>query len=276
MIMKILMKKKVFNHLFLLSIGIIMMMPFIWLLSSTLKTNAEINAVPPTFFPIFPTLENYLNVFKNFKIGIYFTNSVVISTVKTFIGVYTSTLIGFIFAKYKFRFKKIIFSIVLFSMMIPDMITIIPSYQIINAFNWIDRYIALIIPVFFSAFGIFMMRQYISTAIPDDYIEAARVDGASEIRIFHSIIIPMSVNMISALAIFLFLWNWEDFLWPYLVLNSSNKFPLAVALNMFSGQNNTDYGGLFAATSITILPVVIVYLFMQKRFIEGVSMSGVK
>jgi len=274
--MKILMKKKVFNHLFLLSIGIIMMMPFIWLLSSTLKTNAEINAVPPTFFPIFPTLENYLNVFKNFKIGIYFTNSVVISTVKTFIGVYTSTLIGFIFAKYKFRFKKIIFSIVLFSMMIPDMITIIPSYQIINAFNWIDRYIALIIPVFFSAFGIFMMRQYISTAIPDDYIEAARVDGASEIRIFHSIIIPMSVNMISALAIFLFLWNWEDFLWPYLVLNSSNKFPLAVALNMFSGQNNTDYGGLFAATSITILPVVIVYLFMQKRFIEGVSMSGVK
>lgn len=274
--MATLMKKKVFNHLVLLLIGIIMMVPFIWLLSSTLKTNVEINAVPPTFFPTLPTIENYLNVFKKFKIWIYFSNSIVISSVKTFIGVYTSTLIGFIFAKYKFKFKNAIFGIVLFSMMIPDMITIIPSYQIINAFGWIDKYIALVIPVFFSAFGIFMMKQYISNAIPDDYIEAARVDGASEIRIFHSIIIPMSVNMISALSIFLFLWNWEDFLWPYLVLNTSTKFPLAVALNMFSGQNNTDYGGLFAATSITILPVVTVYFFMQKRFIEGVSMSGVK
>ena len=114
------------------------------------------------------------------------------------------------------------------------------------------------------------------SGIPNELIDAARIDGAREFTIFHKIAVPLSVNMISALAIFLFLWNWEDFLWPYLVLNTKDKMPLAVALNMFSGQNTVNYGGLFAATAVTILPVLIIYLFFQKRFVEGVSMSGIK
>ncbi len=261
----------------LLAFGAVtMFLPFLWLILSTFKTNSEITMVPPSFFPRFFTLDNYYEVFKKFNIGRYFLNSTYLSVVKTSIGLYTSLLCGFIFAKYEFKFKKQIFSIVLFSMMVPYLTIVIPIYDLINKMNLSNTYTALVIVSLFSAFGIFMMRQYMQEGVPNELIEAARLDGASELRIFHSIAIPLSVNMISALVIFLFLWNWEDFLLPYLVLNDTKKFPLVVALNMFSGQNATNYAGLFAATAITIIPILVVYFMAQKRFIESVAMSGIK
>ncbi len=256
--------------------GITMLLPFIWLMLSTFKTNGEINAIPPTFIPKSWTFENYTSLVERFNIGRYFINSVYLSIIKTAIGVYTSLFCGFVFAKYQFKFKNAIFSIILFSMMIPYLIMVIPMYELINFMGLYDTYTAIIIVSLYSSFGIFMMRQFMKDGIPNELLEAARIDGASEFRIFHTIAIPLSINMISALVIFLFLWNWEDFLWPYLILESQEKFPIAVALNMFSGQNNTNYGGLFSATAVTILPIMIVYLIFQKRFIEGVAMSGIK
>ncbi len=262
---------------FVLTIGaLFMLLPFVWLILSTLKTTKEITAVPPSFFPKSLNLENYFSVFKNFDIGRYFLNSTYLSVVKTAIGLYTSLLCGFVFSKYEFKFKKEIFSLILFSMMVPYLTIIIPIYDLLNKMNLSNTYTALVISSMFSAFGIFMMRQYMKDGVPNELIEAARIDGASEFRIFHTIAIPLCKNMISALVIFLFLWNWEDFLLPYLILSDAKKYPLAVALNMFSGQNTTNYAGLFTATAITILPILVVYLIFQRRFIEGISQSGIK
>ena len=140
----------------------------------------------------------------------------------------------------------------------------------IQKFGWMDSYKALIIPAMFSGFGIFMMKQHIET-IPDEIIEAARMDGANEFYIFHRIIFPMAKNGISSIAIFQFLWTWEDYLWPYLVINTKEKQLLAVGLKMFNGQYSTDYGALFAATAISIIPVLLIYLFFQKQFIAGIA-----
>ncbi len=256
--------------------AITMLLPFIWLVLSTFKSNAEINAFPPTFFPKEWIITNYTDLFEKFNIDKYFVNSLYLSTVKTVIGVYTSLLCGFVFAKYNFKFKKAIYGLILFSMMVPYLVMIIPMYDLINYMGLNNTYTAIIVVSLYSSFGIFMMKQFMDDGVPNELLEAARIDGASEMRIFHTIAIPLSVNMISALVIFLFLWNWEDFLWPYLVLQDSDKFPISVALNMFSGQNNTNYGGLFAATAVTIIPILIVYFIFQKRFIEGVAMSGIK
>ncbi len=256
--------------------ALIMFLPFLWLMLSTFKHTDEIISVPPSFFPKEWTVNNYVETITKFNITRYFGNSIFLASIKTFIGVYTSLLCGFVFAKYNFKYKNTIFIVILFTMMVPYLIMVIPLYEMMNMFRLIDRYIAVILPTLYSSFGIFMMRQYMQYGIPNELIEAARMEGASEWRIFHSIAIPLSVNMISALSIFLFLWNWEDFLWPYLVLVSQDKFPLAVALSYFSGQNNTNYGGLFATTAITIIPILVVYLFFQKRFVEGVSLSGIK
>ncbi len=256
--------------------GIIMLLPFLWLILSTFKHSTEITAVPATFFPKEWTIANYIDIFKSFNIARYFMNSVFLATIKTAIGIYTSLLCGYVLAKFEFRGKKIIFSVILFTMMVPYLIMLIPMYQMVNTAGLIDSYWAIILPTLYSSFGIFMIKQYMSAGIPNELIDAARIDGAKEFTIFHKIAVPLSVNMISALAIFLFLWNWEDFLWPYLVLNTKDKMPLAVALNMFNGQNAVNYGGLFAATAVTIVPVLIVYLFFQRKFVEGVSMSGIK
>ncbi|WOO86730.1 carbohydrate ABC transporter permease [Mollicutes bacterium LVI A0039] len=253
-----------------------MVLPFIWLIASTFKIDAEIVGGNPTFFPSQPTIENYINMITQFNIGRYFFNSVFLSTVRTFIGVYTSLLCGYALAKFDFKFKNQVYAFILITMMVPSFTTLIPMYNMVNQWGLNDSYLAIILPTLLSSFGIFMMRQYMIDGVPNELIEAAKIDGAGEFYIFHKIVVPQCVNMISALSIFLFLWNWEDFLWPYLVLSSESKFPLAVALSQFTGQNVTHYGQLFAATAVTIIPVIIVYLSFQKRFVEGVSMSGIK
>lgn len=268
--------KKILLYLVLFIGAFIMFLPFIWLVLSTFKTNREIIAVPPTFIPKEFTLQNYKDVFEKFNIGLYFSNSVILAVIKTSIGLYTSLFCGYVFAKYEFRFKKQIFSLILFSMMVPYFTIVIPIYDMVNKMNLPHPYIGLTIISLFSAFGIFMMRQFMQDGVPNELLEAARIDGASELRIFHTIAIPLAVNMISALVIFLFLWNWEDFLMPYLLISDKKQHTLAIALSFFSGQNTTNYAGLFAATAIAIFPVLFVYLIFQRKFIEGIALSGIK
>lgn len=205
----------------------------------------------------------------------YFANSLIYAITLCVITIYTSTLAGFVLCKYRFRGRGFLFGAILATMMVPGVVTIIPRYSIMQWAGWLDTYQALIVPSIFTSFGIFMMRQS-CTGIPDEMLEAARIDGANEFYIFHRIVFPMLRNAISSIAIFQFLWAWEDYLWPYLMLRSEIKQLLSVALNMFSGRYSTDYAGLFAATSIAIIPVVICYLIFQRRFIEGIASSAVK
>lgn len=255
--------------------GILTVVPFIWMMLSSFKTNKEITSVTPTLFPAHFTLDNYVKIQENFNFFGFFGNSLFIAVIVTLLVIYTSTLSGYVFAKYRFAGRDLLFSFILATMMIPWCVTILPRYSMMVKFGWLDSYWALIIPTMVSGFGIFMLRQHIST-IPDEIIEAARIDGASEFYIFHRLIFPLSTNAIASVAIFQFLWIWEDYLWPYLVINSEHKQLLSVGLKMFSGRYGTDYGGLFAGTAVSIIPVLIVYLILQKRFVEGIASSAVK
>ena len=260
----------------LILLAIVTLLPFVWLIASTFKTNPEIVGVPGTFFPKSFTLEHYSYITGKFQIGTFFFNSLALAIIKTAIGVYTSLYAGYMFAKLEFPLKRTLYALILFTMTVPAIVTLIPTYDLANKVNLIDSWWAIILQAVVLSFGIFMMTLYITKAVPQPLLDAAHIDGAGQFYIFHKIVAPLSTNMISALSIFVFLGSWNDFLWPYLVLNSRRKFPLSVALSMLSGQNNTNYGALFAATLLTIVPILIVFWSFQRRFIEGVAMSGIK
>lgn len=259
----------------LIVLGIFTVLPFVWMVLSSFKTNPEIVGLDQSFFPREWTFGNYGSVQRKLDFFRLFGNSVMLSVAITVIVVYTSLIGGFVFAKYRFRGRGMFFAVILSTMMVTWAVVIIPRYTMFRAAGLMDNYASIIVPAAISAFGIFMMRQSMD-AIPDEVLEAARIDGASELYIFHRIVAPMSVNAISALAIFQFLWVWEDYLWPYLMLSTQSKQVLAVGLTTFNGQYGTDYGGLFAATTISILPVLIVYLIFQRRFIAGAASAAVK
>jgi multiple sugar transport system permease protein/raffinose/stachyose/melibiose transport system permease protein len=259
----------------LLIFSLVTILPFIWMLSSSFKTNVEINAIKQHFFPQDFTIQNYKDVLARFNFLRYFMNSLIYAILTTAITIYTSSIAGFVLSKYQFKGRDLLFSFILMTMMVPSVVTIIPRYSIMQFLGWIDTYKALIIPNTFTAFGIFMMRQA-CFSIPDEMLDAARIDGANEFYIFHRIIFPQLRNAVISIAIFQFLWAWDDYLWPYLMIRSSDKQLLSVALNLFNGRYSTDYAGLFSATSIAIIPVVIFYVIFQKRFIDGVSSASLK
>jgi multiple sugar transport system permease protein/raffinose/stachyose/melibiose transport system permease protein len=262
-------------NIILLVCSLATIIPFVWMLLSSFKSNADIVAQVQQFIPEQFTLENYKEVLQKFEFLRYFINSLIYATLITVITLYTSSLSGFVLSKYKFKGRDLLFTCILLTMMVPSVVTIIPRYSIMQSFGWIDTYKALVVPSTFTAFGIFMMRQA-CFSIPDEMLEAARIDGANEFYIFHRIVLPQLRNSIISIAIFQFLWAWDDYLWPYLMIRTGEKSMLAVALNLFNGRYSTDYAGLFAATSIAIIPVLIVYIIFQKRFIEGVSSSSLK
>lgn len=262
-------------NVILILFGLVTVYPFVWMLCSSFKENKEIMALEQHLLPSIFTVDNYINMNARFNFMRFFANSLLVTVVITLAVVYTSTICGFVLSKYKFKGRNVLFGFVLCTMMIPWCVTIIPKYSMVQAFGWLDSYKALIIPALFSGFGIFNMKQHIAT-LPDEVLEAARIDGANEFFIFHRIILPMAKNGISSIAIFQFLWAWEDYLWPYLVINTKEKQLLAVGLKMFSGQYSTDYGALFAATAISIIPVLLIYIIFQKQFIAGVASAAVK
>ncbi len=259
----------------LLLIGLTTVFPFVWMLFSAFKPNSEIRSLDQNLLPHAWTLANFTNIQDKFNFLRLFANSLFLALAITAIVIYTSCLIGFVIGKYRFKGRVALFSFILSTMMIPWAVTIIPRYTLFNAAQLSDSYASIIIPAALSGFGIFMMVQTMDT-IPNEMLEAARVDGASEFYIFHKIILPMCGNSISALAIFQFLWAWEDYLWPYLMIDTPNKQVLAVGLTTFNGRYGTDYGGLFAATTISIIPVLVIYLIFQKRFIAGAAAASVK
>ncbi|WP_417193569.1 carbohydrate ABC transporter permease [Bifidobacterium pullorum] len=259
----------------LFALSLVTIVPFIWMFVSSFASNSEIVKITGGIFPAPTTLGNYANIQKTFNFFRLFANSVFIATVKTVLVIYISAVLGYVFSKMHFRGRNVLFGAVLSTMMLPWAVTIIPQYEMMVQFGWLDTYRSLIVPGLVSGFGVFLFRQSIGS-ISDEIIEAAKLDGAGDARIFHQIILPMSRNSIAALAIFTFLWNWEDYLWPFLMITDSDKMLLSVGLKMFNGQYGTDYGGLFAATSLAIIPVIIVYMVFQKQFIAGIATGSGK
>ncbi len=263
------------THL-LLSVGAVgFAVPFLWMITSAFKLPQEVVAFPPVWLPSQPTMANIVYIWQKLDFARYFANSLVLTVIPTAAQLLTSTLVGYVLAKYTFRGRDLLFFALIGTMMIPYPVTLIPSYQMMVWLHWIDTYWALLVPGMFSSFGIFLVRQFMHS-IPDEILDAGRIDGASEYRIFVQLVLPLSGPLLSALGIFFFMWHWDSFLWPMLILNTQSKFNLTVALATFRSEFITDYASTMAGAAISVLPVLIVYLLLQRYFVAGVALTGIK
>ena len=250
-------------------------LPFFLMLSNAFKTSAEILRVPPTFIPRDPSFSSFRTVINDAPFFWWFGNSLVVSTSITALVLLTSSLAGYIFAKFEFPGRDLIFIMLLMTMMVPFPVLLIPSYLVVNKLGLINSLWALIVPGVASAFGIFLMRQFIA-GIPNDLIEAARLDGASEWAIFARIIVPLARPSMAALGIFTFLGAWNDYLWPLIVINDLKKSTLPLALTFFNSQHAQRYDLVMAAASMAVIPVIIVFIIFQRQIVNALVIAGMK
>ena len=231
--------------------------------------------MPPSFFPKQFNFDNFASVFKQMPFGRYYLNSVGTGLLNTLVGVITSSLLGYIFAKYEFPGRDTIFLVVLACMMIPYE-TLMPTvYKLQVKMGWTNTYLVLTVPYFCNIFGIFLMRQFF-VDLPNDYLEAAEVDGCGQLRTWWSVAMPMAKSMISTLVIFLFMGSYNSFLWPLISVNSRSLMTLPVGLESMLSDRGSQYSMLMAASSMVILPVCVIFAVMQRQFIEGMTAGGIK
>jgi len=218
---------------------------------------------------------NYTDLFGKFDFGVYLWNSVFITVVATLITLLINSMAAFALSKYNFTGQKTVFVAIIATLMIPPTIILVPAFLVISELNLLNNLWGVILPAVATPTGVFLLRQYMLT-IPDELIEAARMDNASEWRIYWKIILPLSAPALAVLAIFSFMWRWNDFLWPLIVLSKSEKFTLQLALNSFQGELNTQWHYLLAMTVITLIPISLVFAFLQKYIATGIASAGVK
>jgi multiple sugar transport system permease protein len=250
--------------------------PFVWMVLGSFKGEGELRQVPPTWLPESASLDNYTQLFSKLNFGQYFTNSIVVAVVVTAGNLVFCSMLGYALAMLDFRGKKAIFIAVMGTLMIPGVVTFVPLFVLVANAGLIDTIPGLFLPFLVSPFGVFLMRQFI-LGLPKDLLDAGRVDGAGELRIFWRIILPLCGPALATLGILTFLGSWNNFLWPLVVAQSEDKYTLPVALALYStGQNSTNYGLLLAGATVVIIPILVVFLIFQKRFIEGIATTGLK
>jgi len=250
--------------------------PFLWMALASLKPEAEIRAVPPTWWPHTFTLDNFRDLFSRLDFPTYFLNSTIVAALTTAGNLLFCSLLGYALAKLRFPGRKAMFLVVLGMLMVPGMVTFVPQFVLVSNLALANSYAGLVLPFLAGPFGVFLMRQFLMS-IPDDLIEAARVDGAGEWRIFWRIVLPLCRPALATLGILTFLSSWNNFLWPLVVATTEDKYTLPVALALYSvGQNRTDFGLLLAGAVVVVLPVLIVFLILQRHFLRGIATTGLK
>ncbi|MFJ6199925.1 carbohydrate ABC transporter permease [Micromonospora sp. NPDC092111] len=250
--------------------------PFVWMALSSLKPEREIRQVPPTWWPETITLDNFRELFSRLDFPLYFFNSALVATLVTIGNLLFCSLVGYALAKLRFPGKRALFLAVLGMLMVPGMVTFVPQFVLVSNMGLTNTYAGLILPFLVGPFGVFLMRQFLQS-IPDDLIEAARVDGAGEFRIFWRVVLPLCRPALATLGILTFLASWNNFLWPLVVATTEDKYTLPVALALYSvGQNRTDYGLLLSGAVVVVLPVLIVFLVLQRHFLRGIATTGIK
>jgi multiple sugar transport system permease protein len=253
------------------------LLPFFYIMVSSLKTEKELRKTPPDFFPQEPTFKHYKSILTNEDIPIVrnVTNSIFVSVARVFISLFTSSYAGYIFAKYHFKGKNLAFGVILIQIMIPFQVVMIPNYLLVVKFGLIDSLWALIIPTMVDAYGIFMMKQFIE-AMPGELMDAARIDGASEFGIYARIILPQMGPPLASLGIFTFMGTWNDYLWPLIVLTSPEKRTIPLLLVWFQTQHSANQGLVLAASILTLLPIFLVYIFLQRWIVDQATSSAFK
>lgn len=258
----------------MLLIGVLFFVPYMAMILNSLKEKAEIMK-GKTFWPDKFILDNYNTVFTKAPIFSWFQNSVVSSVIGTVAVVFTSSIAGFVFAKYDFRWKNAIFWCILSTMMVPAQATMIPTFLLVQGMGMYDSISALIVPRLVGGFGIYLCKQFIEE-IPDSLCEAAAIDGASDMFVYRRVILPLIGPALSALAIFTFLEKWNDYLGPLLFLSNPKNMTMPLAISYFNGQRQSDVGATMAASTLVMLPVTVVFLCFQKQFIKGIAITGMK
>lgn len=256
-------------------LGIATLAPLLWMASASFMPSGQANTFPPTLIPRSPTLEQYATLFTRLNLGRYLFNSALIASIVTLVSTVVNSMAGYAFAKYRFSGRDGIFRSLIVSMVIPGQVTMLPLFLMLNRMGLVNTYLGVIIPGIASIFGIFLIRQF-AMSIPDSLIEAARMDGASEFRIYSSVIMPLCRPVLITLAIFTFMGTWNDFLWPLIVLTNNSMYTLPVALAGLSGEHVQDTELMMAGSVLTVLPVLVLFAALQKYYIEGIMAGGVK
>lgn len=268
------------RQIIVIVLTLVMLYPLIWMVSSSLKESSQVFKQAASLYPVGWHFENYVNGWKGFG-GITFTtffkNTFFVVIISTIGGVISSTFIAYGFARLRFALKSLWFVCMLITMMLPYEVVMIPQYIMFNSFGWVNTYLPLILPTFFGVpFFVFLIMQFIRT-IPIEVDDAAKIDGCNRFAIFWRITVPLIIPAMMTSAIFSFYWRWDDFMGPLLYLSSPTKYTLALALKMFSDPETiTNWGALFAMTTLSILPVTIIFFVFQKYIVEGISTSGLK
>lgn len=267
--------KKIIRTISMLVILLVIAFPFLWLIISSFKHEKDIISFPPRIFADSYTLDNYIKVWTTIPLLDYIKNTVIFAGGTVITSVFFDSLAGYAFARMRFKGKSVLFYFVLLTMMIPFQVFMIPLFIEVNLLGMLDTYAGLIIPRMITAFGIFMMRSFFIT-LPDSLEEAARIDGLSEFNIFLKIMLPLSKPTLLSLGIFTLMNSWNDLLYPLILTSSSKMRTLPAGLALFTGQNISFYGPVMAGTVISMLPLLVVYIFAQKYFVQGTAMSGMK
>ena len=263
-------------HAILIAGAVFMLLPMLWMLATSFKPPPEIVVWPPRLLPQMPTLDNYRGLFNAIPFPRFFGNSVFLSVTSTVSVVITSAIAGAVFAKYRFPGRGFLFMLVLATAIVPAEAYMIPLYIELVRVHWINTYQAIILPTLIMSFGIFLIRQHMSSAIPDELLEAARIDGASEWWTFRRVLVPLSGSALSAVGIFAFIQAWLAFIWVILVANNQLLFNLEVGLSAFQYKFSIDYGKLMAGSTLSTLPMLIVFLLLRRRIIENMALTGIK
>lgn len=261
----------------LASLGLVVTLaPFAWMILGSIKPTGEILADPNVWLPKNPTLGNFTDLLSRQNFGLYFLNSVVVAIACVIGNLLFCAMAGYALAKIDFAGKRLLFSLVLLMLVVPGIATFVPLFVQVSNLGLANSHLGLILPYIVTPLGVFLMRQFIGD-IPDALLEAAKLDGAGEVRTFLRLILPLSGPALATLAILTFLAQWNNFLWPLVIAQTDDMYTLPVALALFSiGANGTNYGLLLAGAVVVVLPIIVVFLFLQRYFIQGIANTGIK
>ena len=255
--------------------AIVTLVPLAWMASASLMPTGEASMFPPRFVPSHATLVHYRELFERLNLGRSFLNSALIATSATALCLFLTSLAGYAFARLRFAGRDRLFRSLLAGMVIPAQVAMLPLFLLLKAMGLVNTYWGVLIPYLAPIFGIFMVRQY-ALSLPQDYLDAARVDGASELRIYWSVVLPLCRPILVTLALFVFMGTWNDFMWPLIELTDDRLYTLPVALANLSGEHAQDTELMMAGSVLTVMPVLLLFLTLQRHYIEGIMMGGVK
>ena len=251
------------------------LLPFVFMVLSGFKDSSELQRIPPTLLPDEWILDNFIWSWDTLKFPRLFFNSIIVTTIITIFVIYTSALLGYVLEKFQFFGRNVLFFMIISTMFVPHQIAMVVLWDLFNQLKLLNTHIVLVLPFLYSGFGVFLMKQAMHT-IPDELLDAARIDGASEIGLFHRIALPNMGPSLTALAIFTFMFNYDSFFWPLIVMQDFDLYTVPLGLAFFQGQYFNDLGRAMAGTTLAVIPTLVVFLVLQRRIVEGVTLSGLK